>query len=358
MNEAKLQALVDGQIGRSNIKNVVLSIQSDDEHINFARAAGQAGAGQPMTPETPYYLASITKMYTAAVILNLADQGRLDLNAPFASYLPDSHLDGIHVYKGHDYSRTITIAQLATQTSGLADYFLDKPRGGRAFFDELKQGHDIALDEQRVLSIVRTLEPAFEPDARQGTRAHYADTNYRLLGSVIEAVTGRTVAQQFDEMIFAPLELAHTYVYDAGPRAAQHPPAAVYLQDRALVLPQFFATNPTEGGIVATVGDSLTFLRGFFAGKLFDASHLDQILQHWNGIFFPMQYGFGLMRVNMPRIFSPFKPFPKLIGHSGSTGSFAYYNPAKGLYIAGTVNQIDAPRRPIQMMLQAIDLVS
>ena len=72
----------------------------------------------------------------------------------------------------------------------------------------------------------------------------------------------------------------------------------------------------------------------------------------WNRIFFPMQYGYGMMRVNFPRVL-----FPEYVGHSGSTGSFAYACPAKALYLVGTVNQIADPSRPIRLMMRVANMV-
>jgi CubicO group peptidase (beta-lactamase class C family) len=103
--------------------------------------------------------------------------------------------------------------------------------------------------------------------------------------------------------------------------------------------------------LVSTVAESLAFLRGFFEGKLFDAGHLPRMTRRWNSLFFPIQYGYGLMRIKMPRVFSPFKPSAEFIGHSGASGSFAFAVPARGLYLAGTVNQAQAPGRPIRLMM-------
>ena len=81
------------------------------------------------------------------------------------------------------------------------------------------------------------------------------------------------------------------------------------------------------------------------------------MMARWNAIFFPMQYGWGMMRINLPRAFSPFKPFPEYVGHSGSTGSFAYRCPEKSLYLVGTVNQVANPGRPIRLMMRIANLV-
>ena len=350
MNRQDLQALLDKQV-KGDIHNAVVGVRSKDGRVNHSAAAGDAQPGRAMTTETPYLLASISKMYTAAVIMQLWQEGRLALEAPIADYLPADLIDGLHVYQGTDYSRRIQVVQLLAQTSGLADYFEGKPQGGRSLLDDLKAGRDRTLDIQQVVDIARSMPPNFAP----GTRAAYSDTNFQLLGAIIEAVSGQSVEEAFQARIFAPLGLEHTTVYQPDLHEADPPLAEVYNQTTPLHLPGFFSTITPDGGLVATVDDSLAFLQAFFEGRLFEARHLARMMGHWNRIFFPMQYGYGIMRFKLPRLFSPFKPIPEFVGHSGSTGSFAFYCPAKAMYLAGTVNQLAAQRKPFNLMVSIVN---
>ncbi|MBN2003666.1 MAG: serine hydrolase, partial [Anaerolineae bacterium] len=130
----KLQSLLSAQVGKGGLHNIVVAVQSYDHSLDFTCAAGVAdpATGAPMTPDTPYFIASVTKMYTAAIIMQLYAEHRLDLEAPVSAYLPGSLLEGIHVYKGTDYSPQLKVYQLVNQTSGLADFEADKPRGGKS----------------------------------------------------------------------------------------------------------------------------------------------------------------------------------------------------------------------------------
>ncbi|NJK82132.1 MAG: beta-lactamase family protein [Chloroflexaceae bacterium] len=94
----------------------------------------------------------------------------------------------------------------------------------------------------------------------------------------------------------------------------------------------------------------MRFLRAYFDGELFDPANFARMLA-WNALFFPMQYGYGLMRFKLPRWMTLFRETPELIGHSGSTGSFAFYAPREQLYLAGTFNQFDKPARPFNLLL-------
>jgi CubicO group peptidase (beta-lactamase class C family) len=97
-----------------SIKNAVLYVAKGDGSFTWSGAAGIARQdGQaPMTKDTPILIASITKLYTAAAIMRLYEQGALALDDPMSKYLPDDLIRGIHVYQGRDYSHEITVEQL------------------------------------------------------------------------------------------------------------------------------------------------------------------------------------------------------------------------------------------------------
>jgi CubicO group peptidase (beta-lactamase class C family) len=108
-----------------------------------------------------------------------------------------------------------------------------------------------------------------------------------------------------------------------------------------------------DGGIVSTAEESMIFIKAFFNGQLFPKEYINE-MKIWNNIFFPLQYGVGLARFKLPRIFSAFKSYPELIGHSGLSGAFAFYCPAKEIYFTGTVNQISNPSISYKLMIKLL----
>ncbi len=138
----------------------------------------------------------------------------------------------------------------------------------------------------------------------------------------------------------------HIYLFDGT--FPDRAPATIYLKARPAHVPKYLASNGPDGGLVSTASECVVFLRAFFEGRLFDRALLERMTT-WNPIFFPLSYGWGLMRFQLPRFFRP-RPLPEFIGHSGSTGSFAFTCPSGSLYLAGTVNQI-APARPFSLMI-------
>ena len=335
--QLEIDRLVERAVNARHVHSLVLAVRSDDGRIDLGSAAGG------VEPGDSYFVASIAKLFTATMIMQLIDEGRLDLDSPMQDHLPDVDLDGIHTHKGHDYSHRITIRHLLQHTSGLPDYFAGQLQ------DDLAKNRDRAYTLGDVLDIARSSDAEFPPGDRNGNRSSYCDTNYQLLSSIIENTTGSSLAANLETRITQPLDLADTYLY--GPeRAAGHPePLPLRHRDRQLSIPLVLASERGAGGIVSTAADQVRFLQAFHAGELFDPANLNR-MQRWNRIFFPLEYGLGLMRYRLPRFLTPFAALPELIGHSGVTGSFSFSAPDAGLHIAGTFNQLDKPSRPYGFM--------
>ncbi len=332
-----LQALIDTEASKPHTHGIILRVVSGDGQADFKGSAGAA------VPDTRFPIASITKMYTAALIMQLVDDGLIKLDQPVQSILTGVDLAGLHVVKGVDYGPALTVRQLLHQTSGLADYYESD------LAHDLKLGKDRSYDLGDVLQMTKALPPSAAPDTG---RSHYSDTNYQLLGAVIETVTGSTYDQALQEQICQPLGLTQTGVLQGTNVGMQ-----IYHKDQRLDVPLILTSMTSDGGIISTLDELLVFLRAFLEGRLFRPESAAQ-MRRWNRMFFPLQYGYGLMRIKLPLWMTLFRTTPELIGHSGASGSFAYYTPDRETYIVGSFNQTDAPRRPIGFMLKALATVA
>jgi CubicO group peptidase (beta-lactamase class C family) len=335
-----LQRLLEKAQSRANAKAVLLRIQSGDDRIDFK---GNAGAA---TPDTRFPIASISKMFTAAMIRQLIDEGRLVPDQTVQSLLPGIDLSGLHVVKGIGHGPLLTIRQLLFQTSGLADYY----EGGVA--RDLIRGSDYAYDLHQVLDWARAKAPQAAPDSG---KAHYSDTNYQLLGAVIEAATGVSYGDALQARICAPLGLTRTALFDAV-RDADGQTLAVYHKALRLRIPRLLSSMGPDGGIVSDTGELITFLRAFMDGRLFRPESAPSLRQ-WRRLNLPMDYGGGLMRFRLPSWMTLWQPTHELIGHSGASGSFAFHAAERDIFLVGTFNQTDAPRRPFGFMLQVLKAV-
>ena len=363
--EQKLQHELDELVRKNrDVYSAVVGIQSVNHEFEWSGAAGTADAAQShaMRVDTPIYIASVTKMYTAAATMILEESGALSLDDPLTQFLPESWVRGIHQYKGTDYSGQLTVYHLISQTSGLPDYFEQTPPEGSSVFDQIIERGDMQWDVEEVVHISKGgLSPKFPPEPMEqrstGNKAHYSDTNYQLLGAVIESAAQKPLSNAYSDLFLEPHGLSSTYLYDHRNKRASEP-ATIYFASKPLHLEKAMSSFGPDGGLVSTIGDSLTFIRALMGGRLFNDQRTLKRMQNWKNIFTPFQYGFGLMRFKLPRILSPFSAPPELVGHSGASGSFLFESDVGELYIAGTLNQLNNRRLPFNFQLRLVNLVS
>ena len=341
--EYRLQKELDTIVGKTkDVFSALLGVANAKGDFHWLGAAGTAYADktEEMKVDTPFFIASITKMYTSAATMILEEREHLSLDDPISKFLPDDLIEGLHRYKGVDYSSQLRIYHLISQTSGLPDYFQEKPRHGKSLFDCIVAGSDEEWDVEEVVDITKkNLSPKFPPEpkaqVRSGKRAYYSDTNYQLLGAAIESAAQKPLQEIFSELIIDPLELSSTYLHGQGEPWAplDNPPANIYYQTIPLPLDKAMRSFGPDGGMVSTMEDCLKFIQGLMEGKLFVNPATLKRMKNWKRIFFPLQYGLGLMRYMLPRIFSPLSETPEFIGHSGASSSFLFFSDTGQLYI-------------------------
>lgn len=145
----KLHKLVDKIVkSDKHVKNAVLAVSTGDGEFNWFGAAGMADPeeNQIMTVDTPVFIASITKMFTATVVMLLFEKNKLKLDAPMSDYLPSSLINGIHIYNGKDYTDQVLVRHLLSHTSGIPDYYTKAPKKGKSFFNILFSEPDKKMD--------------------------------------------------------------------------------------------------------------------------------------------------------------------------------------------------------------------
>ena len=351
----EMQYLVSNLVEKDkSVKNCVLSIMKGDGSFSWSGAAGIANQDKqiPMTKDTPIYIASVTKLYTATAIMRLYEKGALSLDDPMAKYLPEGLIQGIHVYEGKDCSREITIKELLSHTSGIADYYTEKPKGGKSLFELFLEEPD------RLWTVDETIERArkdLEPNFPPGTDVSYSDTNFQLLGKIIEAVTGKPLHIVFEEFFFRPLGLTHTWLIGRSkPQVAPSAqPADVFDKDMNITKTRSNGAYWADGGIVSTTEEMIIFLKALNEGRIVKSDTL-KLMHDWHKLHFPLQYGYGTMYVKFPRFMNMVMKVPPLWGHSGSTGSFLYYSEDLNLYLAGTIDQTASQSKPFRVMSKII----
>ncbi|MEM9713226.1 MAG: serine hydrolase domain-containing protein [Actinomycetota bacterium] len=332
-----LRRLTDRTARDRNVPGVLLAVASDDGAVVVREVAGEASV------DDRYVIASISKLFTTAIVRQLVDEHRLRLDDRVTDLLPELDLHGIHRHDGVDHTAELRVHHLLDQTSGLADYF----DGGVQ--EQIRAGGDRAYSIADVVEIARNSEAGFAPGDRHGRRAAYSDTNFQLLTAVIEAATGVSYSTAVQRRVTVPLDLTDTEVFDGGDLRDILP---VYEAAQRLSFPLALASERGAGGIISTLDDQLRFSRAFHGGELFEAR--DHRSATWNRVFPFVGYAAGTMRYGVPRWMSGRRAFPELIGHSGVTGSWLFHSAELGVHLAGTVNQGDSPARPYRLLPRII----
>ena len=336
-----LQKIVDNK----NIFSVAMKVENGSGDISWSGAAGD------MNVDSKYFIASVTKMYITVIVMKLIEEDKIALEDLISKHLPDHYSNDLHVLKGADYSNQLTIKHLISNTSGIPDYFFHKQKNGKTVADELLDGNDEPWPLDRTIGLIKKLKPNFKP----GAKAAYSDSNYQLLGKIIEEVSGQPIQEVMKRYIFEPLGLKNTYIYDDPTDTS---PAPFYYGSKKLWLPQYMASIAPEGGIVSTVDEMMVFLKAFFTGRFFPVEKLAS-LKEWKMILPPpglFLFGIGLEKLWIPWIFSPIKYPGEILGFWGQTGTFAFYNPKSDLYFCGVMNQINGRghRKATGLMLKTI----
>lgn len=135
-----------------------------------------------------FFAASVTKLLVTALMLKLMDEGKTSLDDHVTGIIGDILPEGFHTYKGVDYTKALRVRHLMSNTSGLPDYF-DKPVMAR-----LLDSQDETWGLHPVIDYVKDKPAHFPPGHK--CKAKYCDTNYQLLGAIIERLSGKTFSEK------------------------------------------------------------------------------------------------------------------------------------------------------------------
>lgn len=291
----------------------------------YYKATGLAdvATGEPINCAMPFQIGSNTKMMTATVILQLQEEGLLNIDDPLSDYLPD-------YAEALPFGDQMTLRQLATHTSGLFSYTDNAPNGTPGIMegaigntDMLTRGY---TPDELIQFVIENGEPNFEPGA-EGQWA-YSNTGYVLLGIVIERITGQPLADVFQQRIFQPLGMEDTFLWNDMPQLDFGLPSSYYQAPFDVETTEWnMSQGWAAGAVISTAEDMTTFIRALLNGELFQDEATLAIMQDGvrTGTLNFVQYGIGLGEKSTG-----------LWGHGGQTLGFesdVAYLPADDLSI-------------------------
>lgn len=328
--EAKrLQRMIDAFRTKTGIPGISVAIVWDDGRA-WAGATGKANVAKdtPMTTGTGFAFASVSKTFTAAVVLQLVDEGKVQLDRPAADYLPGWGLD-----------RRISVRMLMDHRSSLPD-----------FFANAKIDRALRRDKEATWTAERTWKyvPPYRPVP--GTVYDYSNTNYLLLGELVERVTGNTLAHEVRTRLLDPLQLNTAWYQVAeeprtplatGYRLTWNGSSAFVkpVAGKSDVMP-FRSVVSAAGGagsIAGTASDAARWMQAYGSGRLLTRATFREQLRdskYTKAMRAIVTYGLGVQLITIEG--------QKTLGHSGRYLGFqntVRYLRGPGISIAILTNQ-------------------
>lgn len=283
-------------------------------------AVGTAGDGEPLTSEHLLRVGSVTKTYVSATILSLVADGSLGLDDTLDNWQPE--IPGADI---------ITVRQLLDHTSGIYNYTDDE-----GFFAGILADPTTVYSPAELVAVATAHPPYFAP----GADWYYSNTNYILLGMIIESVTGEPAVAAIRSRLLGPQSLEHTFL--DGDEPIQGTLAHGFGPDGEDLT---FALHPsaagTAGAVTATASDLADWAMALYGGDVVSPELHDDMLElvDITKLIPGASYGLGVMAFDASVVGTP------LIGHGGAIPGFRsemYYLPDHDSVIVAIVNSEEA----------------
>jgi D-alanyl-D-alanine carboxypeptidase len=336
-----LQPQIEEQMTKLRVPGAFVYVDVPGEGTwSQAFGTGTLGANKPITPDEHFRIGSNTKMFTGTVILQLVDEGELGLDDPVSTYQSE-------VPNGEN----ITIRQLLNMTSGLFNYAEDEDFN-----------HTLDTEPEKVWEPTELVEIGFkhQPYFSPGDGFHYSNTNFVLLGMIIEQLTGQPLEKEYQERIFVPLGMSNSLLPERSSTAipGPHPQGYMYqtnveslnvsmLEGKKATQADEKAGEPRDvtdvnpslawaaGAGISSVNDLIIWAKAAAIGQLLSPETQKERLTWVSPPPSPeAQYGLAIADIG------------GFIGHDGQIpgfNSFAVYNPDKGETIVVATNVYSAP---------------
>lgn len=331
----------------NKIKNAYLLVHSNKLNVHINLAKGKTGDFKANINQ-PIHLASVGKLFTATVISILHEKNELNFNDKISKFLDSKLMAGLHIYKGKDYSDQITIRHLLMQTSGLYD----------VFYHLLKKMLKDKFFKPTTREAIFWGKENLKPVAVPGKKHFYTDTNYYLLGLIIESITKKPFHKVVHELIFNPLRMNNSYLYGfSNPKIeSKYPLADLFIENINLKsIKGLHKIDYAGGSICAPLEEYLLFFKKLIEGKIIKKETLRKMINDDVYMGFPIvgfRYGYSIWKPITIPLLMPKKYF--CFGCVGATGAFMFYHPNTESYIIGSFNDFSYRGKALQFMISKI----
>lgn len=284
------QSFLDDWRQKNHVTSVVVTVENTQIGAIEKSASGTTTlkGGKPVTTENLFGIGSITKTFVAAAMLQLQEEGKLNLDNPIGSYFPQ-------------YPRwnSITIRQLLNMTSGIANYTK------LAAFEKIQKNPPRkAISPEYFIDMAYDRSDQFAP----GKGWYYSNTDYLLAGLIIEKVTGHSLESFFKEHFFNPLHLNHTFYSDGFYSYGVTKEMARAYDGRHEITPFNFSVYGAAGAMLMNAPDLRTWTAALFTpGVILKKSSIDEMTQTIRIPSSPpkplgARYGLGVYSLDVPEV--------------------------------------------------------
>jgi D-alanyl-D-alanine carboxypeptidase len=330
-----LQNDLDG-LTKAGVVGAVSTVSANRTTTVLTSGVGDRTTGAEIADDSRVRVGSITKAFTSAIIMQLVAEGKVDLDRAIDGYLP-----GVIAGAGGD-GTAITVRQLMQHRSGLPEF------AGEPGADEL-----VAASENRTITPAQAVAIAMAKPAQfpPGSRFLYTNTNYIVLGMLIEAVTRHSYTDELTTRILGPLGLEDTYLPGPGERAIRGPHPTGY-QDVHGVVTDVSMIEPSvpwsAGALVSTGRDINRFWLSLLDGKVVPRAQLDEMTtaQPAASEAEGMGYGLGVGSTDLPC-------GVRYVGHTGGIPGYYTLSGAstEGRAVTITLTQIPTQQTDSEALL-------
>jgi D-alanyl-D-alanine carboxypeptidase len=287
-------------------------------------------SGAKLSGSESFRIASITKLFVATLIMQLAEEQKLSLEDKALYYLKELkyvRAGEIHVLNGQNYSAEILVKQLLSHRSGLADIFSDR---SEEFFGLLKENPRKSFDQEKILKLYYDFELNKTPHFAPGKGWSYSDMNYVLLGLIIEQIEEKSLASVMRERFFDPLKMNNTYFeyYEVSPLTKDKVHPYFGTLDMTTVNTSF---DWAGGGIVSNNAELAIFIKALFQHKLIRKTSLDRMTRVESTKENENRYGLG--------IYESVYNGNTFFGHYGFYGTYIGYCPELEMVLSYCISQ-------------------
>jgi D-alanyl-D-alanine carboxypeptidase len=295
--EAELQSAADRLVATSDIPAVITLVERDGGRAIVASGEAEIG-GRRARPEDRFWVGSITKSFVATVVVQLVAEHRLRLEDALSKLLPGRFRQG----------RRIRLRNLLNHTSGIANYMELEP-----WRSAVARNPRVAISPKKLVSAAARVPLEFPP----GSRASYSNTNYLVLGEILQRVTGQSVGTLLRERIIEPLGLTSTS-YEGGRRTLTTDQIHGYdvSSTQPVDVSEWSLGGPwADGALVSNARDLAVFFMALLRGKVVPPpllAKMETIVPHSHG------EGMGLYRL-------PSACGGWLYGHTGGTPGYVTF---------------------------------